>query len=208
MFEQLFPSPVSFSLRLTGKSLMVIAMANSKECFVGLSGKSEIWLPSGELTFCNGKSPFFYGNIHYKWPFSIAMLVHQRVPHWRVAQKAMWTQRSLGSLSLDQQWNNEETDLFELTRISDLTSLIAGCQVVSSFHSVLVYIYIISLYLQYIYIYLFMNVQSRKDSHPISNQGDRPIFPSPASPFFAAVFQLRSRMRMRLAYLETGEITP
>ena len=25
------------------------------------------------------KSQFFYGKIHYKWPFSIAMLVHQRV---------------------------------------------------------------------------------------------------------------------------------
>ena len=36
-------------------------------------------IPSGEHTKSNGKSPFFYGKIHYKWPFSIAMLVHQRV---------------------------------------------------------------------------------------------------------------------------------
>ena len=45
-----------------------------------------VWIPSGELTFCHGKSPFLMGkswNIHYKWPFSIAMLVHQRVlNHW------------------------------------------------------------------------------------------------------------------------------
>ena len=26
------------------------------------------------------KSPFFYGKTHYTWPFSIAMLVYQRVP--------------------------------------------------------------------------------------------------------------------------------
>ena len=37
-------------------------------------------LPSGELTFCHGKiHHFIAGKIHYKWPFSIAMLVHQRV---------------------------------------------------------------------------------------------------------------------------------
>ena len=33
----------------------------------------------GERLHSNGKSSFFYGKIHYKWPFSIAMLVHQRV---------------------------------------------------------------------------------------------------------------------------------
>ena len=27
----------------------------------------------------NGKSPFLMGQFHYKWPFSLAMLVHQRV---------------------------------------------------------------------------------------------------------------------------------
>ena len=36
-------------------------------------------LPSGKLTFCYGKSPFLMGKIHYKWPFSIAMLNYQRV---------------------------------------------------------------------------------------------------------------------------------
>ena len=39
-------------------------------------------LPSGELTFCNGKSPFLMGksvNPLFLWPFPIAMLVHQRV---------------------------------------------------------------------------------------------------------------------------------
>ena len=44
-----------------------------------ISKWEEIPLPSGELTFCHGKSLFFNGKIHYKWPFSIAMLVHQRV---------------------------------------------------------------------------------------------------------------------------------
>ena len=43
------------------------------------------WFPIshiGELSN-NGKSPIFNGKIHYKWPFSIAMLVYQRVkPHW------------------------------------------------------------------------------------------------------------------------------
>ena len=27
------------------------------------------------------KITMFYGKIHYKWPFSIAMFVYQRVPH-------------------------------------------------------------------------------------------------------------------------------
>ena len=37
-------------------------------------------IPSGELTFCHGKSPFCsWENPLFLWPFSIAMLVHQRV---------------------------------------------------------------------------------------------------------------------------------
>ena len=36
-------------------------------------------LPSGELTVCNGKSPFLIGKPSINGPFSIAMLVHQRV---------------------------------------------------------------------------------------------------------------------------------
>ena len=35
-------------------------------------------LPSGELTW-QWKITIFIGKIHYKWPFSIAMLVHRRV---------------------------------------------------------------------------------------------------------------------------------
>ena len=35
-------------------------------------------VPSGKLTN-DGKSPFFNGNTHYKWQFSIAMLNYQRV---------------------------------------------------------------------------------------------------------------------------------
>ena len=38
------------------------------------------YIPSGELTFCHGKIHHaINGKIHYTWPFSIAMLVHQRV---------------------------------------------------------------------------------------------------------------------------------
>ena len=36
-------------------------------------------LPSGELTFCYGKIHFSWENPLFLWPFSIAMLVHQRV---------------------------------------------------------------------------------------------------------------------------------
>jgi hypothetical protein len=36
-------------------------------------------LPSGKLTVCYGKSPFLMGNPLFQWPFSIAMLVYQRV---------------------------------------------------------------------------------------------------------------------------------
>ena len=35
-------------------------------------------LPSGELTYL-WNITIFHEKIHYKWPFSIAMLVHQRV---------------------------------------------------------------------------------------------------------------------------------
>ena len=40
-----------------------------------------IILPSGFLTF-PWKITMFNGKIHYKWPFSIAMLVYQRVNEW------------------------------------------------------------------------------------------------------------------------------
>ena len=39
-------------------------------------------LPSGELTVCYGKIHHFsWENPLFLWPFSIAMLVHQRVSH-------------------------------------------------------------------------------------------------------------------------------
>ena len=39
-----------------------------------------VGLPSGELTFCHGKiHHFLWENPLFLWPFSIAMLVHQRV---------------------------------------------------------------------------------------------------------------------------------
>ena len=41
-------------------------------------GCSTVVLPSGELTW-QWKITIFNGQIHYKWPFSIAMLVYQRV---------------------------------------------------------------------------------------------------------------------------------
>ena len=36
-------------------------------------------LATGKRLHSYGKSPFFYGKIHYKLPFSIAMLNYQRV---------------------------------------------------------------------------------------------------------------------------------
>ena len=56
-------------------SLYIISPTTSQK-------SSEIHLPSGELTFCHGKSPFLMGKSTislFLWPFSIAMLVHQRV---------------------------------------------------------------------------------------------------------------------------------
>ena len=48
-----------------------------KIIYVGLMKRV---LPSGELTFCNGKIHHFsWENPLFLWPFSIAMLVHQRV---------------------------------------------------------------------------------------------------------------------------------
>ena len=35
----------------------------------------------------NHGTPIFHGKIHYKWPFSIAMLVHQRVTHFSETSK-------------------------------------------------------------------------------------------------------------------------
>jgi len=39
-------------------------------------------VPSGNLTVAMERSTIFDGKIHYKWPFSIAMLVYQRVTGW------------------------------------------------------------------------------------------------------------------------------
>ena len=48
----------------------------------GVIGKYWMVLPSGELTFCHGKSQFLMGKSTISTgPFSIAMLVHQRVHH-------------------------------------------------------------------------------------------------------------------------------
>ena len=44
-------------------------------------------LPSGELTW-QWKITIFNGKIHYKWPFSIAMLVHQRVLYFNIFQSS------------------------------------------------------------------------------------------------------------------------
>ena len=41
--------------------------------------------PSGKLTYNYGKSPF-YGNIHYKWTFSITMLDYQNVTYHEKVQ--------------------------------------------------------------------------------------------------------------------------
>ena len=40
--------------------------------------KKKHGLPSGELTFCHGKSPFLMGNPLFLWPFSIAFCVFTR----------------------------------------------------------------------------------------------------------------------------------
>ena len=47
----------------------------------GLMGFNVIqWgIPSGKLTFCYGKSPFFMGKSTISMPFSLAMFVYQRV---------------------------------------------------------------------------------------------------------------------------------
>ena len=37
-------------------------------------------VPSGKLTFCYGNHNFLWENPLFLWPFSIAMLVYQRVP--------------------------------------------------------------------------------------------------------------------------------
>ena len=50
------------------------------EMFYGCAMTLLPFLPSGERLHSNGKIHHaINGKIHYKWPFSIAMLVHQRV---------------------------------------------------------------------------------------------------------------------------------
>jgi hypothetical protein len=49
-------------------------------------------LPSGKRLHNYGKSPFLYnGKIHYKWPFSIAMLNYQRVTPVKTGYQMMGT---------------------------------------------------------------------------------------------------------------------
>ena len=56
-----------------------LRQSSCKDWFISLVNSN---LPSGELTFCHGKSPFLIGKPSINGPFlsiSIAMLVHQRV---------------------------------------------------------------------------------------------------------------------------------
>ena len=64
---------------------MQLAAALKSHAESGVSTMFIRWhlhVPSGELTFCHGKIHHFsWENPLFLWPFSIAMLVHQRVPH-------------------------------------------------------------------------------------------------------------------------------
>ena len=89
------PSPTMSNLRTAGRFTHAICHMPIKMVTWGLLGdggsfffnirfcfKQHSCISSGELTYCNGKShkiTMFNGKIHYKWPCSIAMLVHQRV---------------------------------------------------------------------------------------------------------------------------------
>ena len=60
-------------LRIT--KTMVLSLKN---CYVQFSKEWFHMIPSGKLTWL-WKITIFNGKFHYKWPFSIAMLVFQRV---------------------------------------------------------------------------------------------------------------------------------
>ena len=49
------------------------------EQWMGIQPVVEHMIPSGKRLRDYGQSPFFYGKTHYKWQFSIAMFVYQRV---------------------------------------------------------------------------------------------------------------------------------
>ena len=81
------------------------------------------WIPSGELTFCHGKSPFLMGKSTINGPFSIAMLVHQRVTYWSfgplpgsitgeemvpVSHKKLVVPSACGSWDLKAAWRNDK----------------------------------------------------------------------------------------------------
>ena len=52
-----------------------------------VSGVTKTCTRPGKHTDNYGKSPFFYGKTHYKLPFSIAMLVYQRVKKYMLKTK-------------------------------------------------------------------------------------------------------------------------
>ena len=60
------------------------------------------------------RSTIFNGKIHYKWPFSIAMLVHQRVPHriqWHIGRFPRYLRLFMIKTSCNDQ-KPHETDPF------------------------------------------------------------------------------------------------
>jgi len=63
---------------------------------------SKIGIPSGKLTFYCGKITIFNGKIHYKWPFSIAMLVYQRVQTSELIEHGIFWQQEWGYIIITQ----------------------------------------------------------------------------------------------------------
>jgi hypothetical protein len=53
-------------------------LALQKSWMMGWLALESVWLPSGKHTKNYGKPPLSMGKIHYKWQFSIAMLVITR----------------------------------------------------------------------------------------------------------------------------------
>ena len=71
--------PVSAFAPRPRRSAAVRGLKRRDPKLISTENRSSLEVPSGKLTFCYGKSPCFNGKIHYKSPFSIAMLNYQRV---------------------------------------------------------------------------------------------------------------------------------
>ena len=97
--------------RVSGRFDLPSATVNDFSMLMTEMPKSEVHpqVPSGNLTYSYRKSPFLMGKSTIKWPFSIAMLVYERVPQ---PSKALRKHQVMTCDATESQWKPPAVYLF------------------------------------------------------------------------------------------------